>query len=267
MSVRVMTWNLWWRFGPWEQRQAGIVATLRAERADVICLQEVWASDSGEDQVATLAEALGFHHARTPAPFWEGYSFGNAVLSRWPILDAQTFPLLDAHGRTTHRSVIIATIDAPFGPMQAVSTHIEFRFDRSSTRENQTRAIARLISTTRNDAEHSFPVVVGADFNALAHSNEMRHLLGTSQPEVEGLIFHDVWDLAGDGSRGDTWSASNPHLADSTWPNRRIDYLLISWPRPKGVGKPISCWTTGHVPINGITPSDHFAVVADLRTE
>ena len=27
MTVRLLTWNLWWRFGPWEARQAAIEAT------------------------------------------------------------------------------------------------------------------------------------------------------------------------------------------------------------------------------------------------
>ena len=106
MTVRLLTWNVWWRFGPWEQRQAAIEATLRKENPDIICLQEVWASDGGEDQAATLAAALGYEYGRTPSPFWEGYSFGNAILSRWPILAAQTHRLPDEHGRATHRAAL-----------------------------------------------------------------------------------------------------------------------------------------------------------------
>ena len=261
-----MTWNVWWRFGPWEDRQEAIIATLKAERADVICLQEVWASDSGEDQVDVIASSLGFHHARSPSPFFEGFSFGNAVLSRWPILDAQTHVLPDASGRPSHRSVLATTIDAPFGALQVLSTHLEFRFDRSATRSVQTRALARIVNDLRNNPTESFPVVIGGDFNALPHSDEMRHLFGASTPEVENLIFHDSWALAGDGTSGDTWSSSNPHLVDATWPNRRLDYILVSWPRPKGVGTPIACRTVGQAPYNGITASDHFGVVADLRT-
>ena len=185
MSLRVMTWNVWWRFGPWEQRQAAIIATLKAEHADVICLQEVWASDTGEDQVAMLAAAIGFHHARTPAPFWDGYSFGNAVLSRWPILDSHTHVLPDAAGRPSHRNVLVATIDAPFGPLQALSSHLEFRFDRSTTREVQTRALARIVADIRNDPERSFPVVIGADFNAGPHTDEMRHLFGAGRTDPD----------------------------------------------------------------------------------
>jgi endonuclease/exonuclease/phosphatase family metal-dependent hydrolase len=216
--------------------------------------------------VADLAKAVGFHHARTPAPFWDGFSFGNAILSRWPILDAQTHVLPDASGRPSHRNALIATIDAPFGPLQVVSTHLEFRFDKSATRQAQTRMLARLVAEIRNDPEEAFPVVIGGDFNAMPHADEMRHLFGVTTPEVENLIFHDAFTLAGDGSPGYTWASTNPHLADATWPNRRLDYVLVSWPRPKGVGTPVACWTSGHVPVGGVPPSDHYAVVADLRT-
>ena len=43
--VRVATWNLGHRFGDYERRLAAIVATLRAERPDVVCLQEAWAAE------------------------------------------------------------------------------------------------------------------------------------------------------------------------------------------------------------------------------
>ena len=43
--MRVATWNIWWRFGPWEQRAPGIEATLRSIDADIVCLQETWTLD------------------------------------------------------------------------------------------------------------------------------------------------------------------------------------------------------------------------------
>ncbi len=266
MTVRLLTWNVWWRFGPWEQRQAAIEATLRTEDPDVICLQEVWASDGGEDQAAKLAAALGYEYGRTPSPFWEGYSFGNAVLSRWPILSTETRRLPDEHGKATHRAALMVSIDAPFGVCKIVSTHTDYRFDRSSTRVAQTRALAELVAEVRGSPETDFPVILAGDFNALPDSDEMRHLLGRTEPAVPGLLFHDAWELAGQGGPGYTWSGENPHLADATWPNRRLDYILVSWPRPKGFGTPVNCHLAGNRPIEGVVPSDHYAVVADLRT-
>ena len=261
-----MTWNVWWRFGPWEQREAAIVATLRAQSPDIVCLQEVWASDGGDDQARRLAEALGFAYGRTPSPFWEGYSFGNAVLSRWPILSCDSRPLPDERGQPSHRSALVASIDAPFGVCKVISTHTDYRFDRSATRLAQTQALAHFVADERGNPESDFPVVLAGDFNALPDADEMRHLVGRTQPEVGGLVFHDAWELAGDGGSGHTWSSANPYLADSTWPNRRLDYIFVSWPRPKLVGTPVACRVAGNEPVDGVMPSDHFAVVADLRT-
>ena len=266
MTVRFLTWNVWWRFGPWEQRQAAIEATLRTEAPDIVCLQEVWASDGGNDQAATLAASLGYEYARTPSPFWEGFSFGNAVLSRWPILAAQTHRLPDEHGRATHRAALSVSIDAPFGVCKVISTHTDYRFDRSATRLAQTHALAEMVADVRGNTESDFPVILAGDFNALPDSDEMRHLVGRTEPAVPGLIFHDAWELAGTGGPGFTWSDDNPHLADATWPNRRLDYILVSWPRPKGVGKVVACRVAGDRLIDGVMPSDHYAVVADLRT-
>ena len=36
LVLRVMSWNLWWRFGPWVERQAAIAAILDAEAPDLV---------------------------------------------------------------------------------------------------------------------------------------------------------------------------------------------------------------------------------------
>src|SRR4051812_45210039 len=38
--LRLLTWNVWGRFGPWEQRQTGIAAILAEQAPDVVALQE-----------------------------------------------------------------------------------------------------------------------------------------------------------------------------------------------------------------------------------
>ena len=83
-SLRVLTWNLWHRFGPWEARRPAIAATLARLDADVVCLQEVWA-DEEQGFADELAERLGFHPAYGSRLEVDGVRFGNAILSRWPI--------------------------------------------------------------------------------------------------------------------------------------------------------------------------------------
>ena len=93
--LRVATWNLWGRYGPWEERGPVVLENLRAVDADVVCLQEAW-RDGARSQPRELASALGMHGVYEPAFEINGAWSGNAVLSRWPVLRHDTFPpLLD----------------------------------------------------------------------------------------------------------------------------------------------------------------------------
>lgn len=262
--MRVMTWNLWWHFGPWEERQVLIVDTIRAVDPDVVCLQEVW-SDEQTDDARILADRLDLHVVRTEPVFWNGQSFGNAVLSRWPLERIADDRLPDGDGVPGHRRIVCAKVDTPFGSWPFASTHLDHPADASAVRLRQMRFVMERATTWRGDPSADLPVVIGADLNAVPGSDEVRAATGLSVG-VPGIAFSDAWEQAGDGSRGATWLRDNPFSADTAWPNRRLDYVLVSWPRPKPIGNPIRCWTVGHGGDADVWPSDHLAVVADLVT-
>jgi endonuclease/exonuclease/phosphatase family metal-dependent hydrolase len=264
VTITVATWNVWWRFGPWEQRQPAIIETLRRHAPDVICLQEVWGAEGGDDQAALFGQALGYSFVSTPSPYWEGASFSNAVLSRWPILEVQHRRLSRADGKTSPRTALVVTIDAPQGPMVVVCTHLDYRFDASLDRQTQVREVAGIVSDVRGDPESAFPVILAGDFNAVPDSDEIRALTGRTPPLLPNLVFQDCWELVGSGP-GHTWSDANAHLTDATWPNRRLDYVFVAWPRPKGLAKPVAARLIGVEPIDGVTPSDHYGVLVELR--
>ncbi|GAB2992846.1 hypothetical protein GCM10023080_068540 [Streptomyces pseudoechinosporeus] len=78
--MRVVTWNVWWRFGPWEQRRKAILAVLRDLRPDVVGLQEVWAC-GGENLAEWLADELGLYWtwAASEAPEWWQRRLGDST--------------------------------------------------------------------------------------------------------------------------------------------------------------------------------------------
>ena len=271
MTLRVVTWNVWWRFGPFRQRQQAIEHVLREVDADVICLQEVWATDAEGrevDQAAMLGDTLSMHVNRTTPTFYDGQAFGNAVLSRWPAGLLADQPLPRADGTPGHRQVVAATIDTPWGPLPVASTHLDHRFDASATRQRQVEVLLSLATDWRGDTGSDLPVILGADLNAVPDSDEVRTLTGR-RAAIDGIVMSDVWEQCGAGS-GNTWRRENPYLDDSAWPDRRLDYLLVSWPRPKPVGNPVRCWLAGDGPVDvdgeQVWPSDHAAVVADFVT-
>ena len=268
MTLRVMTWNLWWRFGPWQARHHAIVDTIRTANPDVLCLQEAWASTDGSSMAALLAEEFGCHAVSTTPIGRAEVGFANVVLSKWPaaLLTDESLPRTD--GSPSHRRIVAATVATPWGAWPVASTHLDHRFDDSSARQAQCRRLLELAAKWRGDPTQDLPVIVGADLNAVPDSAEVRMLTGR-EPGVDGIVFSDAWEQTGDGP-GPTWRRENPYSADTAWPNRRIDYVLVSWPRPKPVGNPISATLHGAGPVDvdgvDVWPSDHAAVVVDITT-
>jgi endonuclease/exonuclease/phosphatase family metal-dependent hydrolase len=260
--VRVLTWNLWWRFGPWERRRPAIAATLAALDPDVVALQEVWGEPAGTNFAAELAEGLGFDSAYAARLELDGVQFGNAVLSRWPITSSTPTPLPAPPEADEQRLVLRADVDAPRGPLQVFSTHLNWRFDHSAVRQQQVRAIADVVAGAR---PRTYPPVLCGDFNAVPDSDEIRMLTGRAAGPVEGLVFHDAWEAAGDGGPGHTWSNANPYAVLDLEPDRRIDYVLVGWPKAGGAGHVTSCEVVGASPVDGVVPSDHYGVLAELR--
>ncbi len=260
--MRIVTWNLWWRFGPWEVRQPAIRAELTELAPDVALLQEVWAAD-GRDQADELADALGYHRARTVNAAGEPQPFGNAILSRWPIVDQEMVVLPDERGEPSHRSALTAIVHTPRGHQAFTVTHLAWQYDASVLRAAQLEAVVDLVVRHRSDDEAAPPPVLAGDFNAVPESDEIRRLTGLSAPYHPGLVFTDCWDAVGDGP-GHTWTRDNPHSADAMWPRRRLDYVFVAWPRPKPLGNPRSAEVAGVRSHDGMVPSDHYAVVVEL---
>ena len=264
--MRVLTWNLWWQFGPWLERQPVIVDELTVVDPDVALLQEVWADhDTGEDQAENLADALGFHHVRTRRPQGEPQRFGNAIISRWPIEELETVVLPGPDDLPSHRTAMAATVAAPDRAWTMIVTHLAWQYDQSEVRQRQLAEVAALADRHRRprpDGEFD-PVVVAGDFNAVPDADEIRRLTGLAPPYVDGLVFTDSWAAVGDGP-GHTWTRDNPNSAEALWPRRRLDYVFVSWPRPKPLGNPQSAQLVGVEPRGGVVGSDHYGVLVQL---
>ena len=261
-TVRVVSWNLWWRFGPWEERFPAIVSTLRELDPDVCCLQEVW-DEAGRNQAAKLAEALGgYHHAYTSGIRHDGVAFGNAVISRWPITGSEGRDLPDGDGDREGRSVLRAEVDGPRGPIELYCTHLHWKLYDSHVRQAQVTTICEFIAESRD--RRAYPPVLCGDFNAPPDSDEIRALTGRTRTFVLRQAFLDAWEVAGEGP-GHSWTVENPYAALDLEPSRRIDYVLVGYPRRGGAGHAVAARLAGLDPVDGVVPSDHLAVVADLR--
>jgi endonuclease/exonuclease/phosphatase family metal-dependent hydrolase len=264
--MRVLTWNLWWRYGPWQRRWEAIAATLAEVGPDVCGLQEVWAT-RGENLAADLAERLGMHWSwAVAAHVNDGHDdellIGNAVLSRWPIT-GHTDVRLPTGDRDESRVALHARIDTPGGALPMFTTHLTYLPGGAQVRLPQVRRLAEAVAGHSTDCP--YPPVVTGDLNAEPDSDELRLLGGLlTVPAVPGLVLVDAWRYAPPGDPGFTWDRRNGYQADSVLPDSRIDYILTGLPRGDR-GRVQSSQLAGTTPVDGVWPSDHFAVVTDLR--
>jgi len=259
--LRVLTWNIWWRYGPWERRQPAITETLRQLDCDIIALQEVW-QDADTNLAAILAAELGYHHVFAASMERENIGFGNALLSRWPIVHCDETMLYGAKANGESRLALYAEIDGPRGPLSAFSTHLNWKIEHSQIRQRQVADLAKFVKAK---TATEYPPIICGDFNADPVSEEIRMLTGQTTCPVEGLAFHDAWIAAGSQGPGSTWDNANPYAAPILEPNRRIDYILTGYPRARGAGHVVSCEVAARAPVDGVHPSDHYGVRAELR--
>jgi endonuclease/exonuclease/phosphatase family metal-dependent hydrolase len=265
-SVRVATLNIWNRFGPWDQRLPAIREGVKALAPDILGLQEVLRLDPGEgdalDQTVAVGEGFGYHaaYARARDQRW----YGNAALSRWPIVQSTTVELPRC-GTDEKRCLLFAEIDAPFGRVPFFVTHLNWKFEHGHVREAQVREIAAFIESVATPAH--FPAILVGDFNAAPDSDEIRYLRGlTSLGDARRVYFQDTFEVAGDGSPGTTFDRRNPFAAPLREPDRRIDYIFVRGRDERFRGEPLESRVCFDQAVGATFPSDHFGVVTTLRT-
>ncbi len=261
--MRILTWNIWWRFGPYEQRRALISNVLDAAGADIICLQEVW--DTGDaNQAAALASDLNMHFSYEPVLPIDSINWGMAILSKWPIIEHEgmVLPSMPSDDGSRNCKVMRARLDGPRGAADVYNTHLSWRPEESAIRQEQVTYIAQLVARTW---QGPVPPIICGDFNAIPSADEVRMLTGEKMVAVDGLYFLDAWRAAGHTDAGFTWDNANPLTNSALQQNRRLDYIFVGEPAPNAAGHVLRAGRVGMEPTGGLFPSDHFGVLAELR--
>lgn len=260
-TVRVATWNVWGDGGDWRARYAQIAETLKAIDPDIICLQEVWRSDAF-DAPAFLAAELGYHYEAILnwAEMFK-LDYGSAILSRWPLCDADSLMPDKAHP-AAYSLFQAATVQGPRGRLLAANAMLAWRPDHSIFRQAQAKELGSWIKEKR---ERGRAVVLCGDLNAGPESDEVRALRGETTATASGLVFHDAWAEAKPNHEGYTWTKANPLTHEAALWDRRIDHVFSAWGGSRGLGQPLAAGLLGDDEGGGPIASDHYGVWADLR--
>lgn len=126
--------------------------------ADIIALQEVFSVCDGQaGQVESLAAALGFHAAFGRTRHHRGRPYGNAILTRWPIIASCEMDI--SRLNRERRGCIRADLKTPRGTLHVFNIHMGTSYFE---RRHQVR---RLLSSKQIDQDLTGPRVLVGDFN------------------------------------------------------------------------------------------------------
>jgi len=161
-ALTVVSYNIW--FAENIDQALSELNEIKSQRElDIVLLQEM-------DEVGTeqIAQELQLNYVYFPAAIEPTYhkNFGNAILSRWPIVDSQK--LILPHKSLSNRMNRIATratIRIQGADILVYSLHTESIFTLPQFREDQYTAVLDDIGP---EAKH---VIVGGDFNSFTEAN------------------------------------------------------------------------------------------------
>jgi endonuclease/exonuclease/phosphatase family metal-dependent hydrolase len=219
-----------------------IAAVVKSVDPDIVLLQEVdkRTKRSGlVDQPAAYSELTRLHVAFGRSLDYDAGEYGIAILSRWPIRRDTAIhlpvdpPQERSGGSHEPRIAMSVVIDAPFGRLDLLNTHIDASGE-DRWRLQEIKTIERLAkdALSRNDR-----VLVGGDFNSTPES--------AVQAELRENGFRDMWPTCGVG-------AGLSYPADV--PKKRIDYLFV-----------ISGFECMAARVLDVDASDHRPVLFTLR--
>lgn len=156
-SLRVVTFNV--RYSEQTDSAIKVLETAPQLRAaDIVLLQEM-----NEDAVAHIAHALEMNYVYYPAVFHPvpERNFGNAILSRWPIVEDEKVILPSiSMTRGGQRAAVAATLQVGREQVRVYAVHLSTIFEVWFTGQtHQTRAVIA-------SAQSYDRVIVGGDMNS-----------------------------------------------------------------------------------------------------
>lgn len=237
-GIRVMTYNIHHANPPSKAAEGtidlqAIAKVINEARPDLVALQEVDVntvrSGTTINEAETLAKLTGMYFHFSQALAYQGGKYGDAVLSRFPIIDTFSYQLPIVEGTKEEiRTLCMIKVALPDKKeMYFGSTHLGLS---EPTRVMQAQAIIKIVKKL------SLPLILGGDFNALPESKPIQ-------------LLDKFFTRSCITNCGYTSSAQNPrHL---------IDYIMY---HPKNIFD-----VTEYKIIQETYASDHFPIVISVN--
>ncbi len=237
--IKVMSYNIHHANPPSKPNVidiAAIAAVINRERPDIVALQEVdvrtQRSGTTLDQAATIGSLTGMQAYFSKSMDYQGGEYGNAILSKYPIIDRSRHALPATDGAEPRSLAVISIGTEGGGKVYFGSTHLDV--SNAETRNMQVDVI-RAANTNLN-----MSFVIGGDFNAQIGSEPINRF-------VAGGMFR-VACIGG-----------CPNTIPVASPNRAIDFVFLNQQAQADFT------VISYVAVNETYASDHRPVLTELQ--
>jgi len=180
-----------------------IAAEIEAVRPDLVSLNEVDSDTTRTrvDEPAYLAAATGLHVVYGPNLIYDGGPFGNAILTRYPVVDSHNLRLPGTPGLEP-RGLLTVVVSVDGRRVAFNSTHLSDGDDGHQSRLLQALTAARALRSM------TAPTILAGDLNSVPADVPAR------------ILRRDLLDAQEEGGTGpgDTYPQTDP--------TGRFDYIL-----------------------------------------
>ena len=266
--LRVLTLNLWQRYGEWNDRRFVLIERIKELQPDLVAFYESIKTDEYDQVLDLLGPGFNIAHSKIRDPNGMGIS----IASRWPFgemkeIDLNVTPRTDGFPCTT----LIAEIIGPEAIL-FVNHFPNWQLNFEYERELQAVKVARLVEEQVGKSIKQ--VVLVGDLDADHDAASIRFWTGRQSLGNMSVCYRYTWESIHPEYSGHTFSPINPLVKNEEvkgmkpfrdWPFRRIDYIFVRFGAHGGNALDIlTCDRIFDEPINGIWASDHFGLIVDL---
>lgn len=245
----MMHYNIWGAHHAnnyWNAKQFDrVAAVINSQKPDFCTLSEVDSVTNRNHKyfmAKELAERTGMYYAYAPAIKMTPGSYGDAILSKYPILAVRRFKLYPdpAQGKAEaeDRAVCAIRVEVGGASVWIASAHLDHR-ENEMSRVKQAKDLKPIIQGLEGS------LILGGDLNAKPNSETMRTIFEYMNPQYPSSTEeYYTWPSCYDGAEK---------------PTKLIDYILMKKDENK-----LDC--VSYRVVNEAA-SDHCAVVATFRVK
>ncbi|MBI4368128.1 MAG: endonuclease/exonuclease/phosphatase family protein [Candidatus Omnitrophica bacterium] len=243
--MKIVTLNTWGTYGPHEERVKVFLNALPGLAPDIIALQEV----NNPRLTEQIKKILPLPHS------FDSYEAGLVILTRFKIQTSEILRYTTISSTETEkRHAILVDLEVEEVNLTVANTHLAWKSEDEEARLGQAEELIQAVH------KRGVPALLTGDFNDGPGSRPIQ--------AIREAGYQDVYERLHPDEAGFTWDNRNPFIQTHSvkFPDRRIDFIFAHNTFADQYVFESAGLVFNRASAEGIYPSDHFGVIATIKS-